>query len=105
MSQTHKVLEVAENCTLFNDLKLESENICIKTLFFNAVLGRIEQNYKQEDVASYLNISKRTVVELEKGRVDKLTLVFKYINLFGYDFANNKKELKKIKLRNRLKRI
>ena len=71
-------------------MEWDGANFCIKNEFFNAVLGRIEQDYTQKDVANILGISKRTVVELEKGNVDKITLIFKYINAYSYDFIKNK---------------
>jgi DNA-binding XRE family transcriptional regulator len=94
LNQQNKVLEHANNCTLFDDIKLEIENFCIKTMFFNSVLGRIEQKYTQDDVANYLNISKRTVVNLEKGEVNNIVLILNYIHLFNYDFASKRKNNK-----------
>lgn len=102
MNNALKVLETAKNCTLLDNLKLESVNFCIKDLFFNAVLGRIEQNYTQKDVSNYLGISKRTVINLEKGEVDKITLIFKYINKYSIDFANSKKEIERQRFVNSL---
>ena len=92
LNQKNKVVECAKNCNLFDNIKLEIANFCIKTRFFNAVLGRIERGYTQNDVADYLKISKRTVIELEKGKVNNLVVVLNYIHLFGFDFANERKK-------------
>lgn len=101
MNQTLKVLEMANNCTLLDGLIIEDAEFCIKTRFFNAVLGRIEQNYTQDDVSRLLDISKRTVVDFEKGKIDKLTLIFKYIKAYSFDFAKNKKDLVQIAFKNK----
>lgn len=100
MNQALKVLENAKNCTLLDNLKIPGVEFCIKDRFFNAVLGRIEQKHEQKDVAKLLKISKRTVVDLEKGNVDKITLIFRYIQAYSFDFAENKKELKQIAFKN-----
>lgn len=91
MNQVDKVLKLANNCALFDKLKFKDANFCVKTLFLNAVLGREKQGYTQEQVANYLEVSKRTVQNLEKGKVSNIVLILNYIHFFGYAFANENK--------------
>lgn len=103
MDKALQIVEHANNCTIFNDCILEDADLCIKSRFFNAVLGRTKQGYTQNDVSELLGISKRLVSDFEKGKVDKLSLIFKYINAYGFDFANNKKDLVQISFMNKNK--
>ena len=87
MNQNIKILEVANSCTVFDDLFFKDASFCIKTRFLNALLNRWEGNYTQNDVAHLLKISKRSVSDLEKGKNSNLVLVLNYIQLFGIDNA------------------
>lgn len=98
--QQDKVLESERNCTFYDDINFKSEdNYTFKIIFFNAVLGRLHLGYTQQDAANYLQVSKRTIIELEKGNSNNLKLVLNYIDLFKYDFAlhNKKRGLLKFK--------
>lgn len=101
MNQVLKVIERLDNCTLLNDLFLKSEGFCIKTVLANAIIGRKKRKITQLEASKRLGVSKRTVVLLEKGEVDKLSLIFKYIQLYAYDFPleNKRRAFRKMKSR------
>ena len=89
MNHNIKILELANNCELFDLIKFKDENFCIKTRFLNAVLNRWE-NYKEDEVSDLLNISKRSVHNLEKGKVNNIVTVLNYIHFFGRDYVKEK---------------
>lgn len=83
MNHNFKILEIANSCTILNDISVIDEKLCIKTLFLNALLNRWKSNYTLDDVASYLEVSKRTAINLEKCKVKNIVIITKYIKLFG----------------------
>lgn len=97
MNKQLKVIQDAKNCTLYEGLTFPSEVSCVKTALFNAVLGRMELKHTQEDVSAYLGISVRSVIELEKGKSNNLTMVLKYVNRYAYNFAKKKLEQSRVK--------
>lgn len=93
--QQIKVLNSARNCTFYDDVIFKSAEFnTFKDQFFNAVLGRSELGYTQKDVSLLLGVSKRTVIDLEKGKSNNLKLVLNYISAFSFDFATEHKRKK-----------
>lgn len=91
MDQNDRIIKLANNCTFLDGLVFEDANFCIKARFLNAVLNRFDK-YTQEDVADRLSISKRTVVNLEKGKVTNIVTILNYIHCFKFDFAAERKK-------------
>ena len=90
--QQDKIQEYAKNCTTYDDMIFEDEVFStFKDKFFNAVMGRVEMLYTQNDVSKILNISLRSVVELEKGKSTNITIVNNYIEIFKYNFSQKRK--------------
>lgn len=92
MNHNNKILKIANKCTILYKLKINDVDFCVKDRLLNAILNRWESNYTQYDVAEYLNVSKRTVVNIEKLEVNNIIYIFNYINLFGNNNALNKKK-------------
>ena len=87
MNQIDKFLKVANSCTIFDDINLPSADINIKQRYLNALINRLESKHTQEDVSKALNISKRTVIALESGKVTNIVTIFNYIEKYGKNNA------------------
>lgn len=87
MNQIDRFLKVANSRTVFDEIRLSSADINIKQRYLNALINRLESKQTQEDVARVLNISKRTVIALESGKVTNIVTIFNYISEYGKDNA------------------
>lgn len=90
MNQTNKLLKVANSCTIFDSIDLPSADIDIKNRYLNALINRLESKHTQQDVANRLGVSKRTVIDLESGKVNNIVTIFNYIHHYGKDNAQIK---------------
>lgn len=97
MNENIKILELAKKRTIFDEIVFNDAEFCIKTRFLNAVYNRWVSDYTQEDVATMLNISKRSVSELENCKSNNLVHILNYIH--HYQKNNAQEAIKKRKKR------
>lgn len=91
--QQDSVLKSVNNYTLLDDVNYKGNyNYTFKDEFFSAVMCRISSKLTQQQVADMFDVTKKTIIELEKGKSNNLKLVLNYIHKFKSDLRSNKRK-------------
>ena len=87
MNHNIKMINIANNCDFLKDLEDKGADYGIRNKLLNAILNRKQSKTTQKEASELINVSKRTISDIEQMRVSNITTILEYIYHFSKDNA------------------